>query len=506
MTSSDRTAVTPLSRAGLSEQLRPVMLLSGLQVLGMALFTIVAPRLMGPDLFGRFALILSLTTLWMTTATLGGGYVFGRFVPEYAASAAFDRVRTLFMHMVLFRQLVIAVTAAPLWIALDRLLPEATDTALALSVAAFAAITAASPLYKAYFGLNRLGVSMSKEALGRYLLLLLLIVASGGRSLERATLALLLANAAILVAGLAMTRRLFTLAPEAFDLRQMAHHIRFGLAIAAANLLLRLPWRLGEGALAYFETPAAEIAFFNIALSIVLGFTRIQSSLTTLLIPSMSLRQASGDHSGRDRSLGIALRFLTLGAGLFVLGVFGFGPWAVETLLGSEYLPVLPNLYIGALAALFVPFVRCSISLAVVEDRIRHVFRLGVLAVGTFGIGIVALVPDLASRGASAAVTAALAVAGTAAVVEIRRSEVLRIARCGRHLAAALPAAALLGWLGPSPLAATTAAGIYLSLVLTLGVTGPREISTLLRPPSHPAATPGGPSIPPDSRQTGIEP
>lgn len=481
MTSSESPPEIQVNPAGLAAQLRPVMLLKATQAFGMALFMIAAPRLMGPDRFGQFAVILSVSALWMTTCTLGGRYVFGRFVPEYASRGQTERVRAVFMHILVFRLVVIVAATPLLYAALARLLPEASGTVLALSVSAFAMITAASPMYAAFFGLNRLGVSMSKEALGRYLLLLLLVLLGGTGSLERASLALLLTHLAILIVGVVLARRLFTLAKDAFDVRTLLFHVRFGLAIFAANLLLRLPWRLGEGALAFLGTPAAEIAFFSVALSATVGFARILGNLASLLIPSMSLKQAAGDHEGRDRSLGVALRFLTIAGCMFVLAVLALGPWGVETLLGKDYLPVLPNLYIVALAALFVPYVRCAISLAVVEDRVRFVLRLGLLSVAVFGASVALLVPDYASRGASVAVVLAVVSASVAAVLEIRRTDVLEIARSRRQLFAAAPPAALILWAGPSPLAAVAAAVIYLALLLALRVTSREEIRELLR-------------------------
>ena len=466
---------------GLAAQLRPVMLLKAAQVFGMALFMIVAPRLMGPDRFGRFAVILSVSALWMTTCTLGGRYVFGRFVPEYASQGQTDSVRAVFMHIFLLRMVVILVATPMLYAALARLLPEASTTVLVMSVGAFAAITAASPMYSAFFGLNRLGVSMSKAAMGRYLLLLFLVLLGGAGSLERAGFALLLTRLAILMVGVVLARRLFTLAPAVFDLRALLLHVRFGLAIFAANLLLRLPWRLGEGALALLGAPAAEIAFFSVALSVTVGFTSILGSLTTLLIPSLSLSQAAGDHEGRDRSLGVALRFLTIAGGLFVLAVLALGPWGVGVLLGEDYLGVLPNLYVVAVAALLVPYVRSAVALAVVEDRVRLVLQLGLISVAVFALAVALLVPGYGSLGASVAVVLAVFSAAAVAVLQIRHSDVLDVARCKRQLLAAAPPAALLVWTGPSPLAASAAAAIYLALVLALRVTSREEILELLR-------------------------
>jgi O-antigen/teichoic acid export membrane protein len=470
-----------INAAGLAAQLPSVLLLKAAQILGMALFMILAPRLMGPNRFGQFAVILSVNALWMTTCSLGGRYVFGRYVPEYASNGQTDRVRAVFMHILLFRLVVIFIATPLLWAALRRLLPQVSNTALVLSACAFAAMTISSTMFAASFGLNRLGISMSKEALGRLLLLLFLLTLGGVQSLERATLALLFTEVTVLVVGLAMTRRLFTMARGVFDLSALLLHVRFGLAIFAANFLLRLPWRLGEGALALLDSPAAEIAFYSVALSATVAFTRVFGSLMTLLIPTLSLKQAAGDPAGRDESLGIALKYLTVVACAFVFSVLILGPWAVRLLLGVEYSGVLPNLSIVALAALFVPFIRSSISLAVVEDRVTRVFQLSVVALTVFLLATALLVPDYASRGSSITLVLAVASAAGVAVLQIRSSRVLQVARTKRHLLAASPPALLLATAGTAPLVAAVAAALYLTLLASLRVVTLDELRRLLR-------------------------
>src|SRR6185436_4922554 len=67
-----------MSPASLVRQLPAIVFFKAAQVLGLGLFSVLAPRYLGPELFGRFAVILSLTGLWMTTSNLGARYVFGR--------------------------------------------------------------------------------------------------------------------------------------------------------------------------------------------------------------------------------------------------------------------------------------------------------------------------------------------------------------------------------------------------------------------------------------------
>ena len=460
-------------------QLPEIALFKLVELLSLGLFSVLAPRYLGAELFGRFAVILSLTALWMTTSNFGAKYVFGRFVPEYAASGAGERVRALFAHMVGSR-FVLAALAVPLLVLfLRRALPEASTATLLMSGAAFVAMTLGAPMFAIFYGLNRLGTSMGREAFGRPALLVLLFAFGAASGLERASAALFVTHATALAIGVYLCRGLFALERTAFDAHLLFHHLRFGLAVFAANLLLRAPWRLGESALALADVARSEIAFFNIALSAAVAFTHLLGGATTLQIPSLGVKQAAGDHDGRDRSLGLALKHLNILGVLFVLGTFACGPWAVRTLWGPEFLGVIPNLLLVAPAVLTQPYVRTALSLAVVESRLRRNLVLGAVAVGVFAAAALLLVPRFASLGATAALLASSFATALVAVRQLRRSGVLAAARSARHLAAAAAPAGVLALTGGAPWGALVAAPLYLALLAALGVVTRQELRAL---------------------------
>lgn len=476
-----RAGLPSVSATGLVGQLRPIALFKAAQLAGMLLFTLLAPRMMGPALFGQFAVVLSVTTLWMTSSNLGARYVFGRFVPEYAAQGATTRVRAVFMQMFELR-LVIAAAAVPfLYAFFRRALPEATPLALAAATGAFFGMTVGAPLYAVFYGFNRLSASMGREAFSRYALLALFVLFGGYRSLERANLALLAVQAGSLAIGVWLCRDLFTLDRAAHDPRSLFEHLRFGLVVFAANLLLRLPWRLGESALALGGVDAAEIAFFNIAMSAPFAFTRILGETTTLQIPSLAWKQASGDAEGRDRSLGLGLKYLTVAAALFVLAMFGLGPWAVPTLWGERFAGVVPILLVAAPAALVVPIVRTALSAAVIERRLVRNLQLGTVAVAVYAASAAFLIPADGARGGAAALLVAVGATAATAIFQMRATGIPAAARLGRHALALGAAGAVLAALGGAPLGAAAAAPVYLALVFALGVLERRELVELAR-------------------------
>jgi O-antigen/teichoic acid export membrane protein len=479
MTEAPAPSSLELNPTSLVGQLRSVIAWKAVRVAGMALFAVLAPRLMGAERFGQFAVILSVNTLWMTSSNFGARYVFGRFVPEYARRGATDQLRGLFLQVLGLRGAIVLVGAPLLFLFFGRVLPEATTLTRLAATGAFVATTATAPMFSFFYGLNRLGTSLSREAFARFLLLGAIVVAGGATSLERASLALVATQILILAAGVWLCRDLFVLRRAGNELEGARLHLGFGLAMFAANFLLHVPWRLGESALALAGVEPAEIAYFSVSLSAAVALTRILGETTTLQIPSLSRKQADGDAAGRDRSLGLGLRYLSiLGVG-FVFLCFAAGPWAVRTLWGESFLGVVPNLLIVAPAAVAVPFTRCALSLAVIESRLRRNFELGLAAMVGFAVTAVLLVPRLESRGASAAVVVGLGAAALTGLRHLRSSGVLANARLGRHVLAAALGLGLLALGGGTPVAALGGAALYLAALFAFGVLEVGEVVAL---------------------------
>jgi O-antigen/teichoic acid export membrane protein len=151
----------------------------------------------------------------------------------------------------------------------------------------------------------------------------------------------------------------------------------------------------------------------------------------------------------------------------------------VRTLLGSEYLGVMPILFLVAPAALAVPMVRIALALAVVRGRARLNLQLGVAALAVFLAGSLLLVPRYTSRGVAAALTSAIIAAALVALLQMRGTGVLTEARMGRQVFAVSVPAALLLLAGGSPHVALAAGGVYLFLLLALRVVDRSELRGL---------------------------
>ena len=470
MSDSDSSQTIRMNSDSLARQLRPVVLLKAAQFAGIALSGILIPRWMGPDLFGQFVVLFSLIMLWRTTCNIGGRYIFGRFVPQYASRGKPEEVRAVFMHVLSTRAAIALLGAPVLFWFLDRLLPDASRTTLIAGASTYVVALIAGPMFGVQFGLNRLGLSLVNDPARRFFFLILLVVLGGTASLERASLALLSAQVLVLMVGLVLARGLFTLRRSAFDLSSLWEHVRFGVVIYFASLLVRIPWHLGETALAFQEVDSAKIAYFGVAVAATGAVAKIMASATTLLIPSLSIQQEIGDLQARDQTLGLALKYLLVGAGLFACTVIAAAPFAIRALLGESYLGALPNLLILAVGVVALPLRSTALALAVVTGRVRLNVQLGVIALGVFGLAAVLLIPDFESRGASAALSISILITALVGALQIRNTGVPAEARIGRLAIATVAAGLVLRLGGLSPLVAGLAAIVYVALLSALGV------------------------------------
>jgi len=73
---------------------REVMIWKLVEYGGLILYTAVIPRQMGPELYGRFAALLSFISLLSMGSALGAQASFARFIPEYETRGEPERTKT----------------------------------------------------------------------------------------------------------------------------------------------------------------------------------------------------------------------------------------------------------------------------------------------------------------------------------------------------------------------------------------------------------------------------
>jgi O-antigen/teichoic acid export membrane protein len=463
-----------------SAQSRSVVFWKAIEYAGLVLFVVLLPRLMQPDLYGRFAALVSVIGLLTMAAAMGAQATFGRFVPEFESTGSSRRTRVLFTQIFMLRLAVALPLAVAFFLAFPHIRTGASTATALWGAGAFLCVALGMVCFQLFYGLNQLGRSLAHDGLIRVVLMALLLLLGGQRDMERAALSLLLAEAAFLALGLAWSRAYFTADAEVRDLGALRDKLTYGFMFFAANLLLMSVWRGGELAVLLFTGRSEEVAYYSVANSVTVAFAALLGQLGSLLVPSLTAFHVGGRSESVESWLGQSLKYLTLAALAFVLLVHALGGWMVHRFLGDAYLPVVESLRILALSLLPVALIRTAMSVAMVRlEGGRALLMTGSGLVAFVVVGAV-LVPAAGSSGASIAASAALAVCAAVGAAVSRLGPVMASARYGRLALAGLVSVAGAFLLpGPAPLTGAVAAVTLSVLVLAGGVVSPGEIRRL---------------------------
>jgi O-antigen/teichoic acid export membrane protein len=449
---------------------------------GLIAFTALLPPMMGPRLYGHFAAMLSAIGLLTMAAALGTQATFGRFVPEFETRGEHHRTRGLFAQLFVLRMAVVIPLAVLLGLLLHNIIPDATPRTALYGATAFASVGLAMVCYQLLYGLNRLGRSLTHDALIKIAILALVPLLGAAASLERAALALLLAEAGFLVLGLAWTARYFTTGAAARDWSQLPAKLRYGLSFFLANVLLFAVWRGGELAVLILSGRSREVAYYSVANAVALAFAALLGQLGSLLVPSLTTFHIARQFDSLESWLSQALKYLTISAFIFVFAVYAAGAWLVHTFLGDQYLPVVVNLKILGWGLVPLGLVRVGMATALVHLEARKAVVMGAVGLVSFLIAAEIMVPHWGSTGAAMAAVLASAATGLVAALLFELWPLMRSARYGQLLVAG--AAGMLVFALPihgRAVASLVSAAVFVALVFLIGVVSADEMRRLAR-------------------------
>lgn len=279
-----------------------------------------------------------------------------------------------------------------------------------------------------------------------------------------------------------LTRQYFTLHRTVFDLNSFFSYLRFGLLFFLANLLLVVVWRGGEVVVLTFTGESAEVAFFNVAISITLAFFSLTNQFAAMIVPSLIEHHVSGNIKQVDSSIGYSLKYITIASFFILFAVYILGPWAVDTILGEQYLPVVSNLKILVFSLLPLSIFNMANSMAIVRKQARKIFPITSSALVTFIIASSILVPKLGSYGASIAVVLAMVCGGIISYYQFSFAAILMVANFWRLMFFGLVAVSVLMLpLMPILPAGLFAIALFIALFFWCDVISVKEIKHISR-------------------------
>lgn len=315
----------------------------GLVVAGF-LFVAVVPRLMGPDAYGRFALVLSLSTLFVAFSTLGFTEVMGRYVPVVSAKPDPSEVRRLFGNLLTLRLGSSAIVAIG-YLAVTLLwLRELDPVALMAAAGAVLARAVSQYVFSFFLGLNQAARWGAGEVMGRVLLLALVVPGVTAAGFRGACFALFLAELIVLAIGLWWNRSELALSWLRLDRGYVAPYVRFGLYFFGGTLLSVAFQASGEALVRVVSGDYAQVSYFGLANGIWLTAGAAIHQLSLAFAAQLVRLRGRGQREMLGEGMRHLTSWLTGGSMTIVFAVLFLGGHLVPAVMGSSFRPVAANL------------------------------------------------------------------------------------------------------------------------------------------------------------------
>ncbi len=374
------------------------------------LFAVMVPRLMGPAACGRFALVYSLSTLFVMCSTLGFTEVTSRFLPELSRKADPRELHRFVGGLLSIRVIAGALLAATFLGLTTRWLPDLDGWALAAVTAAIFVRALSHLLFAFFLGLNQAARWGAGELVSRSLLVVFVLPGYALGGFRGACVGLLLTEAATLAIALGWARPLLPLGRPRLDARALGPYLRVGLVYFAVNLLLIAFQASGESLVRLVTHDYAEVSYFGIAssihLSAVAAIQQLSLAFAALLIALRAQRAEATLREGLRR-----LVAWTAAAGVAaVYAVLLLGPDLIPLVVGRSFQPVVRTLSPMTLALLPLALASVGSVLAVTHDRSRALLLGAALRLAVFWGAGPFLVMRAGSLGACVAVLLAYCV------------------------------------------------------------------------------------------------
>lgn len=389
---------------------RWVMVQRGSQIAGGVLFALIVPRWMGPDEFGRYALVTSISMWFALLTGMGTVSMMTRAVPGFVLRRDLAGLRTLVSGLTGLRAGG-GLLAAALYLALTMTWLRDIDVIGLLFIAgAVFSRTVANILLALMLGLNQAARWALGETLRRWLTFVLVVAGYYALGFRGACLGYFAAHAAALVFGAWTAREYVDWRALVPKLEFLAPYLRTGASFAAGNILLALSQRTGETLVHLSTGSFAEVGYFGVAYGVYVAAGQALWHFALSFAPMLVGWKEQGDMPAiRDWISRFAFRLIAGAVALAVLMVL-VGRIAVWLVLGSEYTSVAASLPPLAIAMVALTVASISRLRALVADRPGVTAIAAGLELAAFwGVGAI-LAPAYGSYGAALAVLVGAAV------------------------------------------------------------------------------------------------
>ena len=366
----------------------------GFHILGSLLFAVLVPRLMGPNDYGRYALIISLYFWFMILSDLGFPQIMGRYVPLFILQGEKEKLQKFFSNL-LTLSLVSGALSGCFYLLFTSLCLPDLDLFLFLMMATTIFVRAAThPFFTLFLGLNQAALWGMGEIFRHGLTIVTVIIGFYLNGLQGACLGLFLTELVVLSIGIGWGKSYLSWKDLCLDLRYLLPYLRFGFMFFVFNLLATAFQHSGEILIRFFYPDYAQVAYYGLAYDVFHKVSVFIPHLTLAFAPFMVTLLAREETKILKQWIEQLIKWLTVGGVIVFFSVLLLGNDLVLLVLGAAYQPVAINLLPLSLMLCVQVLSNVGILLTIVYNRPK----IAVMAAGIRLVAMLIFGPFLIAR------------------------------------------------------------------------------------------------------------
>jgi O-antigen/teichoic acid export membrane protein len=383
-----------------TKNLVSVALLKGVQYPILLLFMLLVPRMMGPELYGQYALLISIIAIVTALTDLGITEIYGRFVPELRLQNKGAAIGQFSSYLLALKIVADLIIAAGLYLVLPPLYGSHFPRYYFLVIGAIVLVADMGSIpFALLFGLNQLGKYALRDPVRRALSLGLLLLLFHYFGLLGALLSTLMVESILATVYFYWTRPYFRRLTWPIDFQLLRFHLQFGLVFYFSWGVLNLWQRLGNSLIQYMTENPKEIARFDLPNQYFLVLVSTTLVIIAALVPmftQLSLTQSEQKIAVWSKRM---TKYLGIGCMLFYLVFVFVGEEFIEFMIGPEFHDIFANTTIILLGIFPLNFAQLGYTYSVVYKQPKKYLLSLCLALSVFLCFSFLLVPRYQSLG-----------------------------------------------------------------------------------------------------------
>ncbi len=389
---SEHAAVTAEASVT-SKNLSKVALLRLAQYPFVALFAIIIPRMMGPSVYGQYALFVSVVAMGDALLDLGITEIAARTVPELQQQRNLSGIRTFFSRMLAFKLTLDLLVI--LGVVFGRSLLRGAHLQhiwVLLLAMLFADVTA--PAYGLMFGLNRLSICSLRDPLRRAMSLVIVVTLFHAFGLTGAIFSVAITEGLLALRFLWVVRAYVSTRELVPSWSYAAPLLRYGSLFYLSAGLISLWQRLGNTLITALRGDFRQVALFDLSNQIFLTAVGFTLFLITSLAPMFTRLRLEGkegkliDWSRRILTYNQIACMAALGAWLLI------GDALIRILIGAQYVGLYENVAVLLCGVFPMVIIQLGLTLAMAYANPASYLSALCVAVVSFVAAAFLLIPS----------------------------------------------------------------------------------------------------------------